>query len=64
MLRMYVAQQCFALSDEDIEDAIYDSQTIRDFVGVDPSWGAAPDETTLAKFRHLLKTHDFARKIL
>lgn len=26
MLRMYVAQQCFSLSDEGIEDAIYDSQ--------------------------------------
>ena len=25
MLRMYVAQQCFGLSDEGIEDAIYDS---------------------------------------
>jgi len=26
MLRMYIAQQCFSLSDEGIEDAIYDSQ--------------------------------------
>ena len=25
MLRMYVAQQCFGLSDEGIEDAVYDS---------------------------------------
>lgn len=25
ILRMYVAQQCFGLSDEGIEDAIYDS---------------------------------------
>ncbi len=29
MLRMYVAQQCFGLSDEGMEDAIYDSQAIR-----------------------------------
>ena len=35
MLRMYVAQQCFGLSDEGIEDAIYDSQAIRAFVGID-----------------------------
>ncbi len=34
MLRMYVAQQCFGLSDERIEDAIYDSQAIRAFVGL------------------------------
>jgi len=34
-LRMYVAQQCFGLSDEGIEDALYDSQAIRRFVGID-----------------------------
>ncbi len=28
MLRMYVVQQCFGLSDEGIEDAFYDSQAI------------------------------------
>jgi hypothetical protein len=37
MLRMYVAQQCFGLSDEGIEDAIYDSQAIRGFVGIEPT---------------------------
>ncbi len=31
MLRMYVAQQCFGLSDEGIEDAVYDSHAIRRF---------------------------------
>ena len=34
MPRMYIAQQCFGLSDEGTEDAIYDSQSIRGFVGV------------------------------
>jgi len=28
VLRMYIAQQCSGLSDEGIEDAIYDSQAI------------------------------------
>lgn len=37
MLRMYVAQQCFGLSVEGIEDAIYDSRAIRGFVGIDLS---------------------------
>lgn len=32
---MYVAQQCFGLSDEGIEDAIYDSQAISAFVDID-----------------------------
>lgn len=28
MLRMYIAQQCFGLSDEGTEDTIYDSQAM------------------------------------
>ena len=55
MLRMYVVQQCFGLSDEGIEDALYDSQAIRGFVGVDLAREAAPDATTLLKFRRLLE---------
>ncbi len=58
MLRMYVAQQCFGLSDEGIEDALYDSQAIRRFVGVDLAREAAPDATTRLKFRRLLEEHD------
>ena len=60
---MYVAQQCFGLSDEGIEDAIYDSQAIRRFVGIDLSREAAPDATTLLKFRRLLEKHDLTRKV-
>lgn len=63
MLRMYVAQQCFGLSDEGIEDAIYDSQSIRRFVGIDLGREDAPDATTLLKFRRLLETHELTRKI-
>lgn len=29
MLRMYIVQQCFGLSDEGMEDAVYESQAIR-----------------------------------
>lgn len=47
MLRMYVAQQCFGLSDEGIEDAIYDSQAIGRFVGIDLGRESAPDATDL-----------------
>lgn len=43
MPRMYVAQQCFGLSDEGIEDAVYDSQSIRAFVGMDLGRESAPD---------------------
>ncbi len=63
MLRMYIAQQCFGLSDEGIEDAIYDSQAIRGFVGVDLAREAAPDATTLLKFRRLLETYQLTERI-
>lgn len=63
MLRMYVAQQCFGLSDEGIEDAVYDSQSIRRFVGIDLARESAPDATTLLKFRRLLEAHGLTRKI-
>ena len=63
ILRMYVAQQCFGLSDEATEDAIYDSQAIRRFVGIDLNREAAPDATTLLKFRHLLEAHQLTESI-
>jgi len=63
MLRMYVAQQCFGLSDEGIEDALYDSQAIRHFVGIDLSRESAPDATTLLNFRHLLEQHQLTESI-
>jgi IS5 family transposase len=63
MLRMYIAQQCFGLSDEGTEDAIYDSPAIRSFVGIDLSREAAPDATTLLKFRRLLEAHGLTAKI-
>jgi IS5 family transposase len=55
--------QCFGLPDEGIEDIIYNSAAIRDFVGVGPNWGAAPGATTLTKFRHVLEVHDLTCRI-
>jgi IS5 family transposase len=63
MLRMYVAQQCFGFSDEGTEDALYDSQAIRRFVGIDLNREAAPDATTLLKFRRLLEAHQLTESI-
>lgn len=63
MLRMYVVQQCFGLSDEGIEDALYDSQAIRGFVGIDLARESAPDATTLLKFRRLLEKHNLTERI-
>jgi len=62
MLRVYVVQQCFVLSDEGIKDAIYDSQAIRGFVGIDLNRESAPDATTLLKFHHLLEAKGITRQ--
>jgi IS5 family transposase len=58
MLRMYCVQQWFGLSDEGVEDALYDSQALRHFVGIDLSRESAPDATTLLKFRRLLEDNN------
>jgi IS5 family transposase len=57
MLRMYCVQQWFGLADEAVEDAIYDSQALRQFVGIDLGRESVPDATTLLKFRRLLEQH-------
>jgi len=63
MLRIYFLQQWYALADEALEDALYDSQALRTFTGIDLSVEAVPDATTLLKFRHLLEAHDLTRAI-
>lgn len=64
MLRMYLVQQSQGLSDEGVEDALYEIQSIRRFVGVDLSHEQAPDATTLLRFRHLLEEHKLTQQIL
>ena len=57
MLRMYLLQIWFNLSDPATEDAIYDSYAMRKFTGIDFMEDTVPDETTLCKFRHLLEAN-------
>ena len=59
MLRVYFLQQWYALADEALEDALYDSRSMRAFVGGE----TVPDATTLLKFRHLLERHDLTRRL-
>lgn len=63
MLRIYFLQQWYALADEALEDAIYDSQSMRDFVGIDLAIESVPDATTLLRFRHLLEKHALTQRI-
>jgi IS5 family transposase len=64
MLRTYFMQQWFDLSDPGVEEALYESATLRRFAGVDLGVAPAPDETTVLRFRHLLEKHDLGGEML
>lgn len=63
ILRMYILQQVMGFSDEDTEDAVYDSPAIQFFMGIDLGRDAVPDATTLLRFRRLLETHGLTQPI-
>jgi len=57
ILRMYLLQCWFTLSDEGVEDAVSDSYAMRTFMRLDFTTQRAPDATTLLAFRHLMEKH-------
>jgi transposase, IS5 family len=63
MLRIYFLQQWFDLSDPAAEDAIYDSESMRRFVGIELGEDKVPDESSILLFRHLLEKHDLTKAI-
>ena len=64
MLRIYFLQQWFNMSDPQAEDCLYDSMAMRNFVGIDLGREAAPDETTICKFRHLIEDKGLGKMML
>jgi IS5 family transposase len=64
LLRIYFLQQWFNLSDPGVEEALYESSVLRRFTGVDLGRAAAPDETTICRFRHLLEKHELGGAML
>jgi transposase, IS5 family len=63
MLRLHFLQHWFNLSDPMAEEALYDSLSMRRFVGVDLGREPVPDETTILNFRHLLERHGLGRTL-
>ena len=61
MLRLYFVQQWYGLADEALEDALYDSQALRGFVGIELNRDPVPDATTVLHFRHWLERHELTR---
>jgi transposase, IS5 family len=64
MLRIYFLQQWFNLADPAVEEALYDSATLRQFAGIDLGAEPVPDETTVCNFRHLLEEYNLGEEIL
>lgn len=63
MLRMYLLQCWYNLSDEAVEDSIYDSYAFREFMKINFLDEQVPDATTLLRFRHLLEEHEMGKQI-
>jgi IS5 family transposase len=57
MLRIHLLQHWFNLADEAMEEALYDSASLRAFIGIDLGREPVPDATSLLRFRHLLEKH-------
>jgi len=63
MLRIHFLQHWFNLSDPAMEESLYDVRSMREFVGIDLGVEAAPDETTICKFRHRLEEYQLGKEI-
>ena len=64
MLRIHFMQQWYNMSDPAMEEALYDSTSMRKFAGLSLTHGAIPDETTILNFRHLLERNGLTQQIL
>ena len=59
-------QQWYGLADEALDDALYDSQALRGFAGIDLAVASVPDAVlanagTVLHFRHWLERHDLTK---
>lgn len=60
MLRIYLLQQWFNLSDPGAEDMLHDSTAMRSFVGIDPGQEPVP---TILKFRRFLESPHIGQRL-
>ncbi len=63
MLRIYFLQQWFNLSDPAVEEALYDSPVMRQFVGIDLGQEPAPDETTCSSGLARKRSRGYSRAL-
>ena len=63
MLRIHFIQHWFNLADEACEEALYDSASLRRFVGIDLGREPVPDATTMLKFRRMLNDNKLGEQL-
>ncbi len=64
MFRIYCMQQWFSFSDRQMEDALYEIDSVRRFAEFSSVTDALPDETTILNFRHLLEQQQLTGVLL
>ena len=64
MLKLYFLQIWYGLSDLRTEEEVYDSYAFQRFVGIDLRREGVPDEAAIRQFRHLLKRHGLAQRLV
>ncbi len=62
MLRIHIMQLVYNLSDPEMEDYLYEVESMRRFAHLRLS-ESIPDETTILNFRHYLEGHKFGKRI-
>ena len=60
MLRILFIQQWFGPSDPAMEEALHDMALFREFAQLDAGATHLPNESTILRFRHLLKANNLA----
>ncbi|MEC4720367.1 IS5 family transposase [Noviherbaspirillum sp. CPCC 100848] len=63
MLRLHFLQHWYNLSDPGLEEALYESESVRRFAGSDLGCEPVPDETTILRFRRMLEEYDLGRRL-
>lgn len=63
MLRIHFLQQWFGLSDQAMEDALFEVPMYREFVDLSGT-DRIPDRVSILRFRHLLEEHQLSIQIL
>ncbi len=64
MFRIHCMQNWFSFSDRQMEDALYEIESVRRFAGFNSVTENLPDETTILNFRHLLERHQLTEQLL